>query len=53
MEKKIICPACGMENASFDPKVGMYICPHCGHEWTDDPLRTDKQDEDLEIGTGD
>lgn len=52
MKKKNTCPACEMENAKFDTKVGMYICPDCGHEWTDESLRQDKPDEQ-EIGTGD
>lgn len=52
MEKKIICPVCEKENAKFNPNVGMYICPDCGHEWTDDSLRPDKPEEQ-ETGTGD
>ena len=44
------CPACGMENAIFDEKLGMFICPDCGHEWTEEE---DKENEDSEIGPAD
>jgi len=53
MENKITCPACGMENAAFDPNVGMYICPDCGHEWVDESLKGNKPNEEVELGSGD
>ena len=50
---KKTCPSCGMENATFDDKVGMFICPDCGHEWTEDLPKTEQGSEDIEIGPGD
>ena len=53
MENKHTCPVCKKEKATYDPKVGMYICPDCGHEWTDDTLKGNKPNEEVELGTGD
>ena len=53
MTMKITCPACGMENANFDEKLGLFICPDCGHEWVEDSPKKDKENEDNEIGPAD